>query len=101
MPAIRTLSDLEGTPHANVFPGSEPKTIRLHLPGDEAVAAHSHPGRDIVFHVIEGRLELELDGEEYELTAGDIARFEGERDISPRAIEETTALVVLAERTSD
>lgn len=29
MPTIRSLSELEQTPHANVFPTAEPKTIRL------------------------------------------------------------------------
>lgn len=101
MITVETLARLDGTPHANVFPEAEPKTIRLHLPEGEAVAAHSHPGRDIVFHLLEGRIELTLDEERYELEAGEIARFEGERDIAPRALEESTALIVLAERTTD
>jgi len=35
------------------------------------------------------------------LSAGDVARFDGNREIAPRAIEETTALIVLAERGTD
>jgi len=92
------VAELEGQPHANVFPEKEPKTIRLTLPAGEAVAEHSHPGRDIVFYLIEGRIELSLDGETHEVDAGDVARFAGERDISPRALEDSTALIVLAER---
>lgn len=98
MPTVRTLDDIEGQPHANVFPDAEPKTIRLHLAADESVPEHTHPGRDIVLHLLDGRLELALDDETHTLTAGDVARFEGEREISPTALEESTALVVLAPR---
>jgi hypothetical protein len=31
MATLHHLSDLDGTPHANVFPDAEPKTIRLTL----------------------------------------------------------------------
>ncbi|OIB59093.1 cupin domain-containing protein [Natrialba sp. SSL1] len=100
MPTIRPLTELESTPHANVFPTEEPKTIRLELGTDEAVAPHSHPGRDIVFHLLEGEIELELDGDTYEVTAGDVARFDGDQDIAPRAVEPSTALIVLAQQES-
>lgn len=100
MPTIRSLSELEQTPHANVFPTSEPKTIRLELEADEAVDPHSHPGRDIVFHLLEGEIELELDGDTYEVTAGDVARFDGDQDIAPHALEPSTALIVLAQQES-
>ena len=99
MSTIRSLSELQGAPHANVFPDEEPKTIRLRLSEGESVAPHRHPGRDIVLHLLDGKLELSLDGETHELAAGDIARFEGEREIAPRALEASTALIVLAERT--
>ncbi len=101
MTSIRTLSELEGSPHANVFPDAEPKTIRLTLPAGESVATHSHPGRDIVLYLPEGRIELELDDETHEVVAGEIARFVGEADISPTALEDSTALIVLAERSGD
>jgi len=98
MAAIEHLSDLDGTPHANVFPTEEPKTIRLTLDADERVDPHTHPGRDIVLYLIEGAIDLELDDERHSLAAGDVARFDGEREISPVAREPSTALVVLAER---
>ena len=101
MTTIRELGELEGQPHANVFPEAEPKTIRLALPGGEGVAPHSHPGRDIVFHLLEGVIELQLGEETYELTAGDIARFDGDQDISPHAVEDSTALIVLARRSEN
>jgi len=101
MTTIHTLAGLEGQPHANVFPDSEPKTVRLTLSAGEEVASHSHPGRDIVFYLIEGQIELQLGENTHEVTAGDIARFEGEEDISPRAVEDSTALIVLANRVED
>ena len=101
MTTVKTLSQLEGEPHANVFPDAEPKTIRLTLSAGEAVAPHTHPGRDIVCYLLEGRIELQVGGGTDELAAGDVARFEGEAEISPHAIEDSTALLVLAPRAED
>ena len=99
MTEIEHLPSLEGRPHANVFPTSEPKTIRLTLAAEERVDPHTHPGRDIVLYVLDGAIDLDLDDETHELAAGDVARFDGEREISPVARELSTALVVLAPRT--
>lgn len=95
---LRTLAELDGAPHANVFPEKEPKTIKLTLEAGESVPEHSHPGRDIVLYLLEGQIELTLDGETHDLPAGEIARFEGELDISPTAVDDSVALIVLAER---
>lgn len=101
MTTIHSLSDLDGTPHANVFPDAEPKTIRLTLDAGEEVAPHSHPDREIVFYLVEGEIELQLGDELHALTAGDVARFDGDQEVSPRAVEEATALIVLAERSTN
>jgi quercetin dioxygenase-like cupin family protein len=101
MTTIHHLDDLDGQPHANVFPDAEPKTIRLTLDAGEEVATHSHPDREIVFYLVDGAIALALDGETHELTAGDVARFDGDQDIAPAAVEDSTALIVLADRTSD
>lgn len=101
MTSVHSLADLDGQPHANVFPGNEPKTIRLTLADDEEVAPHSHPGRDVVFYLIDGAIELQLGDEYRELSTGDVARFDGDQEISPRALEDTTALIVLAEQAAD
>ena len=98
MTELRTLAELDGAPHANVFPDEEPKTIRLTLEAGESVTEHSHPGRDIVLYLLEGRIELTLDDETRDVSAGDIARFAGELDISPSAVDDSVALIVLAER---
>jgi quercetin dioxygenase-like cupin family protein len=101
MTTIRTLDKLDGQPHANVFPDAEPKTIRLTLEEGEGGASHSHPDREIIFYLIEGTVELQLGDQIHELTAGDIVRFDGDQEIAPQAIEETTALIVLASRSNN
>lgn len=51
--------------------------------------------------MIEGALELVLGDETHRLTAGDVAHFDGARDISPTDTGDTTALIVLARRADD
>lgn len=98
MTEIEHLPALDGELHANVFPSAEPKTVRLTLDAGEGVDPHTHPDRDIVLYLVDGAIDLELDGEHYSVEEGDIARFDGEREVSPVAREPSTALVVLAER---
>jgi len=101
MTTIETLEALDGVPHANVFPDAEPKTIRLTLDAGDEVAPHDHPDRQIVFYLLEGAITLELGEETHELTAGEVARFDGDQRISPTATEASTALLVLAPRADD
>lgn len=89
------LSDFEGEGRATLFEG-DPHTVRLSLAAGDDVPAHQHPDRQIVFHQIEGELELHLDDDVLALTPGDVARFDGEQDISPRARTDSVALLVLA-----
>ena len=98
MPSTQSLSELRATPHAVVFPEHEPKTIRLELEAGETVPPHDHPNREIVLYVVSGRIELRLGESVQELRTDDVARFDGDQTISPRAIEDTTALIVLATR---
>lgn len=98
MPQHVTLADLEATPHAVVFDRPVPKTIRLALDAGESVPAHSHPGEDVVLHVVSGRLELDLDDETYDLAAGDLVQFAGECEVSPTADEDCIAVIVFAPR---
>jgi quercetin dioxygenase-like cupin family protein len=98
MTTVYTLSELDGEPHARVFPDAEPKTIRLTLAADEEIPRHSHPDREIVLYLVSGAVEVRVDEETDTLAAGDIARFDGDHEISPRAIEDSVALLVLAPR---
>jgi uncharacterized protein (DUF2249 family) len=99
--AVRSLDESDGVPHANVFPGEEPKTVRLRLSAGERVPGHRHPDRQIVVYLVSGRMDLDLDGETLELDAGDVVRFDGEREVSPRAVTDCTALLVLAARVAE
>ena len=101
MTQIRTLDALEGEPHAAVFPDAEPTVIRLTLAAGESVPPHDHPDREIVCYLIDGEIEMQLGEDTHELTAGDVAHFDGDQEISPRAILDSTALIVLAERAAD
>jgi len=95
MADLTAVHDLEQTPHAEVF-AAAPRTVRLRLEAGEAVPTHRHPGEAVLLYGIEGVLKLRLDEERYDLRAGDAIRFSGEREISPRAVEDATALVVFA-----
>lgn len=96
-----TLDELEGTPHAVAFPGSEPRTIRLSLSAGEAIPEHDHPGRRIVVHLLEGRIRFTIGGEEHVVSAGELLRFDGDQPIQPTAETDSTALIVLAHEGTD
>lgn len=98
MPTRCSLEDLSGQPHATVFPGETPRTVRLALDAGESVDAHSHPGHDVILFCIRGALDVSVDDESMAVSAGDVVHVDGDRSISPRAREQTTALVVLARR---
>lgn len=90
-----SLSDLGESGRATLFE-QEPQTVRLALDAGEEVPAHRHPDRDIVFHLLSGELDLALGDETVSLTEGDVVRFAGDQDISPRAETDCEALLVLA-----
>jgi uncharacterized protein (DUF2249 family)/quercetin dioxygenase-like cupin family protein len=92
------IADLDGEPHADAFPGKEPKTIRLSLDAGDRVPGHQHPDRTVLFHVLAGTVDVALDGDPHRVEAGAILRFEGESAVEPTAREDSTALVVLAPR---
>lgn len=96
MAELTTVDDLEESPHAEVFSERRPRTVRLSLEAGESVPRHQHPDDDIVLYGVEGKLNLHLDEETYEVTPGDAVQFSGEREISPEAVEDAQALVVFA-----
>ncbi|WP_135829798.1 cupin domain-containing protein [Halorussus halobius] len=92
------LDELTVTPREVAFPGSEPKTVRLALEAGEEVPAHRHPEREIVVYLVSGRLDVRVDGESNVLEPGDLLRFDGRDEVSPKAEADSTALLVLAPR---
>ncbi|MFB6080142.1 MAG: cupin domain-containing protein [Haloferacaceae archaeon] len=93
---LTTLDALDGAPHAEVFDRRDPRVVRLALDAGERVPAHRHPEANVVAYLVSGRLDLSLDDETHELRAGDAIRFDGRREVSPRAVERSVALLVLA-----
>lgn len=98
MPEHASLDDLTATPQARPFDSGEPHVVRLALSAGERVPEHTHPERRIVLFLREGRLEVDLDGETHTLEDGDVVRFDGRTDVSPHALEDSEALLVLARR---
>lgn len=98
MPEQVSLDELSTTPHARPFDAGEPMVIQLTLEADERVDPHTHPEREIVLSLRSGQIELDLDEETHDLAAGDVIRFDGQREVSPYAVEESEALIVLAQR---
>lgn len=96
MPQRIHVEDPDAEPHAELF--ADPKVVRLSLAAGEGVPAHSHPDTDVLFYQVEGRLDLRLDDETYELAAGDAVTFAGEADVEPTAVADSTALVAFFER---
>lgn len=101
MPELATLDELTDAPHAELFEQRQPRAVRLQLDADERVPPHTHPGTNVVLHVLSGRLELSLDDDVYDLESGQLVRFSGEREVSPHAREPSTAVVVFAPQTDD
>ena len=95
------LADLTERPREVAFPGGEPKTVRLALDAGEEVPAHRHPEREIVVHLVSGRLDVQVDGESNVLESGELLRFDGRREVSPTAEEDSVAVLVLAPRSDD
>ncbi|WP_255151239.1 cupin domain-containing protein [Halorarius halobius] len=91
---VVALDALDGTV-APVFDG-DPRVVRLSLSAGEERPRHSHPDRVVVCHVVEGRLDLRLDGDPLEVGAGELVRFDGAREVAPRALDDTRAVLVLA-----
>jgi quercetin dioxygenase-like cupin family protein len=88
------LSELDDAPHADVFDDQSPRGVRLELDEGESIPEHRHPDSAIVFHQIAGRVDVTVGDETLALEPGDVARFDGDQDISPTARTDTTALIV-------
>lgn len=94
-PSVARLADHDADPHARLFP-DRPRVVKLSLSAGESVATHCHPGTDVLITVVEGELSVTIDEETYDLSAGELVRFSGDREVSPTAVEDATAVVSLS-----
>jgi len=94
------LDTVTGSPHATVF-AEGPRTVRLTLAAGESVPEHRHPEATPLIHVVEGELDVAVDGESYTVEAGGLLRFDGRKSVSPTAREDSVAVVVLAPRSEE
>ena len=101
MPELTTLDELTAAPHAEMFEERRPRAVRLRLDADERVPPHTHPGTNVVFHLLSGHVELSLDDETYDVRPGQLVRCSGECEISPHALDPSTAVVVFAPSVDD
>lgn len=74
-----------------------PRTLRLKLNEGDERPKHQHPGKEILLFVHEGELSLLLGEERRRVREGDAIRFSGDQEISPRAVEDTVAVLVFVE----
>lgn len=90
------LDTLDGT--TRPFDDGEPDVVRLQLDAGASVAPHAHPGRRVVFYVVEGAFEVRVGDEAQQVRTGDCLRFDGDEEVSPTASDDgpATALIVLA-----
>lgn len=91
MPTRETLA---GDGRAALF--DDPKTVRLALDLGDRIPPHSHPDHTIVCLVVEGRLRVELDDEPTDLSANDLLRFDGGKDIAVEALSDARAVLFFA-----
>lgn len=97
MVAVWDLASNPEETHEMLFEHDSLRTVQLQLDAGESLPSHEHPESMVLLHVLEGRIELSLDGEGYDLCAGQIVQFGGDQEISPAAPESATALIAFAE----
>lgn len=95
-----TIDALPDATHAEVFEAS-PRVVCLRLDAGERVPPHTHPDRTVLFHLLDGELELTVGDETTSLRPGTLVRFPGDREVSPHAVADSVALVVFAPPADD
>lgn len=93
---VESLGSFDPDGRTPIF--ERPYTVVLGLQAGDSVPEHTHPGRDILFAVVDGSLTLTVGEQSQTLDAGDLARFDGDNGISVTADEDVRALVVLSDQ---
>ncbi|MDY6779520.1 MAG: cupin domain-containing protein [Halobacteria archaeon] len=93
---VRSLDQFKPSPHVRLF--DSPKTVLLGLDEGEEVAPHRHPDENVVLHVVEGEMEVELDGTPHVVEENEVIRFDGGSEVSPLARTGSKAVLVFEEK---
>lgn len=73
--------------------------VHIDLPAGKTVPAHDHPGQEVYFTPVRGRLELTLSGQErHILEPGSVLHFPGEISIAVKALEDSDFFAYLINR---
>lgn len=68
---------------SDVVKGDRSQVLLLCLTPGQSVPAHRHEGYEILLHVLDGVVEVTLDGEQMTLQSGDIILVDGANDFAP------------------
>ena len=83
-----------------LFKSDDLEVIRMVLTAGKRMPVHRVAG-DMVLHCLEGRLQVEVDGQPHVLLAGHLLHLPGNVAHSVSALEDASALLTLAVRRAD
>lgn len=82
-----------------LFKGNKFSCIKKVMPAGEKIAPHTHAGKDIIFTVLKGRVELALgENEKHLLSPGILVSFDGKYSISADIQEDAEISITLIEQ---
>lgn len=70
------------------------RALLFHYRTGEGLPPHTHAGQAVIVAVLRGRLRLTVEGEDTELTAGEVLHTRGEGHFSSLALEDDTKVLV-------
>ena len=86
---------LTATGHG-VFKNNVAEVVRVIKPAGDKIKSHNHPGEEIFFTVLKGKVKVYLNEKEvHEVPAGETLQFNGKNYISADILEDATIMVVL------
>lgn len=86
---------LTATGHG-VFKNQSAEVVRIIKPAGDKIKSHNHPGEEIFFTVLKGKVNVFLnEKEQHTVNAGETLEFNGKNFISADIVEDATIMVVL------
>lgn len=89
---------IEKESSGTVLEGKHFKTVKKEVVAGKEISRHNHIGKEIIFIVVQGEIEILLDDtEKYILSPGKVLNFNGSHFIKGRAIKDTVIFITLVE----